>query len=938
MEAANHWALMVLLIVAWYAFSLHLNVVVKEALMIYPDALTLTMVQFIVAAVAGRMLQGMKLLSLPSLLPNRMGVRVLPIAVFFYLGNLCTNCALGSISVGFTHILKTLEPLCAIAITRIVLGESPSSASWFGLITILCGVGTVIISDLNFSFLGMFFALSSNIFLPLRNVYSVSLMSGETDRLSAFQLFFATTHLSALIAICIQMIRWLIVSIVTPSETPALNSVVNINLLITGLSFMAMHSTSYIILERLQPITHAIMNCFKRAFIIFGSALVLGTGLSVSQIVGIGLALTGLYVYSRAKKMQGGMKTWPVSKVIMCVSVITFAISLLTASDGTFSHNPIVKSKTLSSVYMQKLNGNLGVIGSALPHVLRKADMMHDFPNPFAPTIHFLWLHPIPMTDTALRNVIDLASYANTVVHCGSEECEAQIGSMKQEGMAVMSRTLVVPEICRDTPLYGWTRKHVFYKLRAGPNYQKQLTQVVAMCVLYKMGGIYVDNSVALDANLDLTKLPKGPWVSDQLGLFHVSHFPPNHELLLNMMDNYVPNYPPWWYKGTQWPSVYDFVDVVKADGTKLKTVNVAELGFVSRPVILPAGMRQYATMKYNLRNITQGINLGDEIQTFGGIQFLPHIDHFVTRDLLHTYKFDNNVTFFINAWIGDKRFDWPYQLYMDPIMVAIHLASHRYINSTKKIQYLKSKAPIGARDLKTLERLNNETIPSYFSGCATILTQNPYDREERPKTIYIIDVWKESDKLMRILPDEVSRDIIDVTHGPQFSGIKFDNIGRFLYSADLVFEKYAKARAIITQRIHAAMPSVGLGVPVIFFGNTTLPGGGADRLSGLTKMWHFFDAMENEEELKVRMKELFGNNGPHGNPNPELQHRIKNDLFSHILSQHTKELRNAAQMYGVIKKGAQFDPIAVEFNSDNLTQPPDPGLMNVSYKDTHPH
>uniref|UniRef100_A0A914WTG6 Sugar phosphate transporter domain-containing protein n=1 Tax=Plectus sambesii TaxID=2011161 RepID=A0A914WTG6_9BILA len=689
MEAANHWAVMVFLIAAWYGFSLHLNVAVKEALIMYPDAHTLTMVQFIVAAVIGRVLQGMKLLSQPSLSPNCMRVRVLPIAVFFYLGNLCTNCALRSISVGFTHILKTLEPLCAIAITRIVLGESPSSAAWFGLITILCGVGTVIISDLNFSFLGMFFALSSNIFLPLRNVYSALLMNSEADRLSAFQLFFATTHLSAVIAICIQMFRWLIVSIVIPSETPTLNSIVNINLLITGLSFMMMHSTSYIILEHLQPITHAIMNCFKRAFIIFGSALVLGTGLSIGQIVGIGLALTGLHIYSRAKKAQG-LKTWPVNKVIMCVSIITFGISLITASNGTFSPKLTLDSKTLLSIYLRKLNNSLGVIGSVLPHVPRKAVMAHDFPDPLAPTIHFLWLHPISMTDLALRNVIDLASRANTVVHCGSEECEAQIGSMKQKGMAVTGRTLVVPEICRDTPLYGWTRKHVFYKLQAGPNYPKQLTQVVALCVLFKSGGIYVDNSVALNANLDLTKLPKGPWVSDQLGLFHISHFPPNHELLLNMMNNYVPNYPPWWYKGTQWPSVYDFADVVKTDGTKLKTVNVAELGFVSRPVILPAGMRQYATMKYNLRNITQGINLGDEIQTFGGIQFLPHIDHFVTRDLLHTYKFDNNVTFFINAWIGDKRFDWPYQLYMDPIMVAIHLASHRYINSTKKIQYLK--------------------------------------------------------------------------------------------------------------------------------------------------------------------------------------------------------------------------------------------------------
>ena len=78
----------------------------------------------------------------------------------------------------------------------------------------------------------------------------------------------------------------------------------------------------------------------------------------------------------------------------------------------------------------------------------------------------------------------------------------------------------------------------------------------------------------------------------------------------------------------------------------------------------------------------------------------------------------------------------------------------------------------------------------------------------------------------MRILPDEIKADIVHVTHAPNFRRMgKFDNFGRFLYSADLVLEKYARARAVITQRVHAAMPTVGLGVPVIFIGNAGLPG-----------------------------------------------------------------------------------------------------------------
>ena len=66
----------------------------------------------------------------------------------------------------------------------------------------------------------------------------------------------------------------------------------------------------------------------------------------------------------------------------------------------------------------------------------------------------------------------------------------------------------------------------------------------------------------------------------------------------------------------------------------------------------------------------------------------------------------------------------------------------------------------------------------------------------------------------------------------------------RFTEAFNLL-EMYGEAKVVITQRIHAALPCVGMGVPVIFFNSPGMPGDEgknkvpSTRTVGLTTLFH---------------------------------------------------------------------------------------------------
>ena len=75
--------------------------------------------------------------------------------------------------------------------------------------------------------------------------------------------------------------------------------------LFAALCFHSYQQVSYMILARVSPVTHSIGNCVKRVVVIMTSIVFFATPVSKLNLIGTGLALGGVALYSQMKRLQG---------------------------------------------------------------------------------------------------------------------------------------------------------------------------------------------------------------------------------------------------------------------------------------------------------------------------------------------------------------------------------------------------------------------------------------------------------------------------------------------------------------------------------------------------------------------------------------------------------------------------------------------------------
>ncbi|MCK8520589.1 polysaccharide pyruvyl transferase family protein [Aquimarina sp. D1M17] len=252
--------------------------------------------------------------------------------------------------------------------------------------------------------------------------------------------------------------------------------------------------------------------------------------------------------------------------------------------------------------------------------------------------------------------------------------------------------------------------------------------------------------------------------------------------------------------------------------------------------------------MKYGLLTYDENkrfFNVGDNIQSLAAKQFLPKVDTFLNRERLGEYN-GEQVQLIMNGWFTHNIHNWVPSENIDPIFVSFHMnnTAAPYMLSEKGIAYLKKHAPIGCRDQFTADTLNAKGIDAFFTGCLT-LTLDSYkvDDAERGDDIYIVDplysyprpekvfyntkitiknilngtafqLGKKNKHLKNFISEEVLSSAEFINQEPPSNQYtdeeKFD-------MAEKLLHKYARAKLVITSRIHCALPCLALGTPVIF-------------------------------------------------------------------------------------------------------------------------
>lgn len=222
--------------------------------------------------------------------------------------------------------------------------------------------------------------------------------------------------------------------------------------------------------------------------------------------------------------------------------------------------------------------------------------------------------------------------------------------------------------------------------------------------------------------------------------------------------------------------------------------------------------------MKYGVLFNRRTENIGDDIQSYAQMRFLPQIDYVIDRERLDTFSCEEKVAVIMNAWYMYNKSNWPPSASIYPLLLSMHIAEDDYFGIGTKFldglggDYLRNHGPVGARDESTLNLLQKKEIESYWSGCMT-LTIEQFPNISKDGNVCFVDLDEEISNFLEKEYSDIS--IVYLSHIVEYINDEKtfeDRIER----VKKLLKRYQAASYVVTSRLHCALPCLALGTPVV--------------------------------------------------------------------------------------------------------------------------
>ncbi|MEG0291411.1 MAG: polysaccharide pyruvyl transferase family protein [Anaerovoracaceae bacterium] len=232
--------------------------------------------------------------------------------------------------------------------------------------------------------------------------------------------------------------------------------------------------------------------------------------------------------------------------------------------------------------------------------------------------------------------------------------------------------------------------------------------------------------------------------------------------------------------------------------------------------------------MKHGLLMHKSTKNLGDDIQSYAIDCFLPKVDYYLTREKLDDFRPEDEepVAVVMSAWWMWEKWNWPPSKYIIPKFVGFHYSDNYKAKQAGcpvdydfltgiGADYLNAYGPIGARDLFTEQKLKDNDVDSYFSGCITITLPEQPKKEVEKEYICLVDLDKRVERKIIKQLEGTNIEVKVMTHDIDYSKNHSTWEKRKGYVEE-VLGIYQNAKCVITRRLHCALPCMAMGVKTL--------------------------------------------------------------------------------------------------------------------------
>merc|ERR1712071_113375 len=227
-------------------------------------------------------------------------IKMLPVAFCMMGAHSASVFALSAGAVSFGQIVKSSEPAFAAVLSQFVYKKKISKAKWMCLPIVIGGVILASVKELDFAVSALVSACIANLFAAFKGNENKKLMETEglKERIGTVGNQFAlTTILATLMSVPIMVLK-------EGSkygefmEIWRTNPILSVNLILSGLYFYGYNELATMTLKKTGAVTQSVANTAKRVIVIVGVAIVLGESLDPIKLLGCGIGIGGVFLYS----------------------------------------------------------------------------------------------------------------------------------------------------------------------------------------------------------------------------------------------------------------------------------------------------------------------------------------------------------------------------------------------------------------------------------------------------------------------------------------------------------------------------------------------------------------------------------------------------------------------------------------------------------------